>query len=85
MATTPPVAVEEAAAEDKEKVEMCNAADQPASAPPSVGDVVAAAEELEPEEPQPGPPSDHEGCPLYAALREDPSTPLITHPPPPGR
>ena len=39
MATAPPVAVEEAAAE---------------------GDVVAAAEEREPEEPQPGPPSDDE-------------------------
>ena len=44
MATAPPVAVEEAAAEDKEKVGMCNAADLPASAQLSEGDVVAAAD-----------------------------------------
>ena len=56
LATAPPVAVAEAVV------------DLPAAQSLSEGNDLAAASEPEPQEPQPGPPSDGETCPLFIAV-----------------
>ena len=68
MATAPPDAAEQAVAEDKGTEEIEKDAALPAAASPSEANVVAAAAEREPEEPRPGPESDNEPCPLFAAV-----------------